>query len=151
MTLDELAVLFALSAGRKLKRTDDAALESLARDGLVTILGREASVSERGSAFVHFVQALPLPAGGWSIRMPLTYGEPPTMVPNWPLPPSPPEDDDGPAPPAPPLKVKRIIEDPELRQHEAMALMNRGYGLREIKDELDLSDEDMTAYFGKWS
>lgn len=157
MTLDELAVLFALSAGRKLKRTDDASLESLARDGLVTILGREASVSERGAAFVEYIQALPLPVGGWSMigpgmpTRPTWYNSgssPNGAAPSMPLVAV---EDDGPAPPAPPLKVTRHIADPELRQQEAIALMNRGYGLREIKEELGLSDEDMTAYFGRWA
>lgn len=147
MTLDELAVLFALSAGRKLKRTDDAMLELLARDGLVTILGRVSSVSERGMAFVRHVQGLPLPSGGWSMEphgpsyaggirfVGQEYRDGALQV-----------DDDGPPPP-PPQKVKRVFASDEDKKAEALSMMERGYGLGEIKAELELTGADMQDYF----
>ena len=52
------------------------------------------------------------------------------------------------APPAPPLRPKRVIPtDPEELRAEAQHLMNAGFGMNEVKEELQLTESQAQAFF----
>lgn len=60
------------------------------------------------------------------------------------------EDGEGPAPPPPP-KPKRVIPtDPEELRLEAVRLMDAGYGMNEVKEQLELTEvQAQQFFFGK--
>lgn len=51
-------------------------------------------------------------------------------------------------PPPPPLRPKRIIPtDPEELRLEAVRLMDAGYGMNEVKEQLELSEAQAQQFF----
>ena len=153
MTLQQLAALIGLAA---VPRSSVSAIEHVQRmpaglwDELFAqqLITRDMSeqavwfVSERGQAFVDHVCALPLPQQAIAWRMP-TAEEP--LV--WSSKIAVPFEDEG-RPPPPPKKPKRVIPtDPELLRLEAIRLMDAGYGMNEVKEQLELTEPQAQAFF----
>lgn len=55
---------------------------------------------------------------------------------------------EGTPPPAPPSRPKRVIPtDPEELRLEAVRLMDAGYGMNEVKEQLELTEPQAQAFF----
>jgi hypothetical protein len=57
-------------------------------------------------------------------------------------------DEDGEAPPPPPLKPKRAIpSDPDALRAAAIQMMDQGYGMNEVREELELTESQAQSFF----
>lgn len=61
--------------------------------------------------------------------------------------PAPASDDSAMTGPPPPRPKRQIPTDPEALKAEAIALLDAGLGMEEVKRELELSDEQAQAFF----
>lgn len=157
----QLAALFDLAAsdGADSKRHEPNTWRSLEVLQLVDVGEHAFMLSERGWAYVQHVCALPLPELTW--RMPDgtlssgTFSESGTFTKAaWDglvrinRPPAPVPGDEGPAPPPPPLRPKRIIPtDPDELRSEAIRLMDQGFGMNEVKEQLELTETQAQQFF----
>lgn len=148
MTLDHLAALFAVASHTTVSEND---LEQLATDELVERSGDSVwEVSARGQAFIDHVRSLPLPRQLTQWVMP--SDDPPfslaTLGSAVQFKPMHLSMEEGTPPPAPPLRRKRVIPtDPEELRLEAVRMMDAGYGMNEVKEQLELTDPQAQQFF----
>lgn len=97
-------------------------------------------ITERGRVFIDHLQGLALPEQTTAWRMPDRYSIPGSTA-HW-------IDEDTKPPPAPPLRPKRVIPtDPEELRLEALRLMDAGFGMNEVKEQLELTEPQAQQFF----
>jgi hypothetical protein len=140
LTLEQIAALIALDAAGG----EGVVFEHLQVVELVRMRGDTWEVTERGRAFLDHLERLPLP-------VPITQWLMPSADPAFDLAAfgsavhlRPSES----APPPPPLRPKRAIPtDPDELKAEALRLMDAGYGMNEVKEQLELTAAQAQQFF----
>jgi hypothetical protein len=147
MRLEETAALIALATSGPFTENTYEHLQALE-------LVRKSSdanweITERGRVFIDHLQGLELPRQITQWVMPsddppfslAAFGSAAQFKPmNLSI-------DDGPPPPPPIRRKREIPTDPDELKAEADRLMNAGYGMNEVKAELELTDAQAQAFF----
>lgn len=145
MTLQQLAALFDLAASAGVEglceeRHGNATWAALEQSELA-VAGETWAITDRGRAFLDHVCALPLPQQTIAWRMLGQVTLPTTEIATI-------LEDEGKPPPPPPLRRKRVIPtDSEELRLEAVRMMDAGYGMNEVKEELELTGPQAQQFF----
>lgn len=145
MRLGQTAALIAIDIGDNVPVPEEVC-ENLQALGLVRYNSESNwEITERGRVFLDHLQGLSLPVQTAAWRMPgsdvLITGRQPLELHMSGI-------DDGPAPPPPPLRRKRVIPtDPDALRLEAVQMMNSGFGMNEVKEELELTESQAQQFF----